>query len=92
MTNKRKRVHGGTRPGAGRPARSGTGAARKYTLLLADDERALLTRLAAKLALTESETMRLGLVQLAERHCAEPIPAQHMGRKIDARTNLRKKP
>lgn len=65
----KKPTHGGARKGAGRPARSPAGAARKYTLLLADDERELLTMLAAKLQLTESDVLRLGLVELAERHC-----------------------
>lgn len=64
----KKRGHGGARPGAGRPARSAAGAATKYTLLLADDERALLARLAAKLKASESDVLRLGLAELGARH------------------------
>jgi hypothetical protein len=64
----KKRSHGGARPGAGRPARSRSGPSTKRTFLFSDEESALLARLAAKLKASESDVLRLGLIELGARH------------------------
>jgi hypothetical protein len=76
--------------GRGRPRKAAADKTASKTVRLYPADLARLQRLMVAMRCSESEVVRRALL-LMEDESGEPIPAQHMGRKIDARTNLRGK-